>query len=169
LLPERFTPPDLSSIHKRLRAWHEAHAGTDPRLACLAALSALSLAGDYLADFGQLLLASEAGRDRRIQHIAAGLRDNAHRPFDIETCIAGTSLGRSQADRLFRSAFGLSPKAYWTRHRLGLAQAMLTGTNLGIQAIADRLGFSDIYYFSRWFRQHAGVTATSFRRLGRAF
>ena len=144
---------------------YAAQTGSDLRVTCLAALSALSLAGDYLAQFGQSRLAPSAGNDSRVQHIAAHLRDSAHRPFDLEACIA--SLGRSQTDRLFRSAFGLSPKAYWTRHRLGLAQAMLTGTGLGIQAVADRLGLSGIYYFSRWFRQHACVTATPFRRLGR--
>ena len=167
LLPEDFTPPDLPAIHAQLRAWHQAHNGDDPRHAGLAALGALSLAGTYLARFGRTMAVSSAGGDARILRLAAHLRDHAHLPFDIDALLEGTGLGRSQCDRLFRSTFGLSPKAYWTRHRLGFAQAMLTGTNLGIRAIADRLGFSDIYYFSRWFRQHAGVTATLFRRLSR--
>lgn len=81
---------------------------------------------------------------------------------------AGGGLSVSQCNRRFRLSFGVSPKAYWQRHRLALAQAMLASTGDSVTEIAGRLGFSDIYYFSRWFGQQAGVTPTAFRRRHRA-
>jgi len=167
LLPERFAPTELSGIHRDLVKWHAALSGNDRRQAGLVAINALSLVGSYLAHHGGALPATDARRDGRALGLAAQLRDTAHLPFDIDALARHAGLSRSRCDRLFRAAFGVAPKAYWTRHRLGLAQAMLTGTVTPIGDIADRLGFSDIYYFSRWFRQHSKVTASSFRQIGR--
>lgn len=167
LLPERFAPAELSTIHRELAKWHAALLGDDRWQAGLVAIEALSVVGSYLAHHGGALPATEARRDTRLFGLAAHLRDTAHLAFDIDALVSHAGLGRSQCDRLFRAAFGVSPKAYWTRHRLGMAQAMLTGTAMPIGDIADRLGFSDIYYFSRWFRHHSKVTASSFRQHGR--
>lgn len=167
LLPERFAPTDLARIHRDLAKWHAALSENDRREAGLVAINALSVVGRYLAHHGGVLPATEARLDGRLIGLSEQLRDTAHLPFDVDALARHVGLGRSQCDRLFRAAFGVSPKAYWTRHRLGMAQAMLTGTAMPIGDIADRLGFSDIYYFSRWFRQHAGATARSFRQMGR--
>ncbi len=167
LLPERFAPAELSRVHRDLAKWHTAISRDDCRQAGLVAIDALAVVGSYLAHHGGVLPATDARRDDRLIRLATQLRDTAHLPFGIDTLARQAGLGRSQCDRLFRAAFGVSPKAYWTRHRLGLAQAMLTGTAMPIGDIADRLGFSDIYDFSRWFRHHSKVTASSFRQHGR--
>lgn len=168
LLPERFSPTNLAGIHGDLAIWHAALSGDNRRQAGLVAIDALAVVGSYLARDGVALPTTDTHHDDRVLGLAAHLRDTAHVPFDIDALVSHSGLGRSQCDRLFRAAYGVSPKAYWTRHRVGLAQAILTGTTTSIGDIADRLGFSDIYYFSRWFRQHSGVTARSFRQLGRA-
>ncbi len=167
LLPARFAPTGLGEIHRDLARWFAALSGDDRGGAMLVAINALALVGAYLSEHGVSVPAMDARRDGRLLGIAAQLRDMAHLPFDIDALARNAGLGRSQIDRLFRAAFGVPPKAYWTRHRLGLAQSMLTGTSTPIGDIANRLGFSDIYYFSRWFRQHSNVTASSFRELGR--
>jgi len=167
LLPERFAPTELDRIHRDLAKWHAALSGNDRWQAGLVAIEALSVVGSYLAHHGGVLPATEARLDGRLIELSAQLRDTAHLPFDIDALARHAGLGRSQCDRLFRATFGVSPKAYWTRHRLGMAQALLIETAMQIGDIADRLGFSDIYYFSRWFRHHSKVTASSFRQHGR--
>jgi AraC-like DNA-binding protein len=37
-----------------------------------------------------------------------------------------------------------------------------------LEQLAPRLGFNDVYYFSRWFRQQMGMTPGEYRRRSRA-
>ncbi|MDR3400999.1 MAG: helix-turn-helix domain-containing protein, partial [Chthoniobacter sp.] len=51
------------------------------------------------------------------------------------------------------------------RDRLLLeAMRSLTYTSAGIGQIAEHLGFADPAYFSRFFKQRVGMTASAFRR-----
>jgi AraC family transcriptional activator of pobA len=44
------------------------------------------------------------------------------------------------------------------------AMRSLTYTSAGITQISDHLGFDDPAYFSRFFKQRVGMTASAFRR-----
>jgi AraC-like DNA-binding protein/mannose-6-phosphate isomerase-like protein (cupin superfamily) len=58
--------------------------------------------------------------------------------------------------RQFRRQTGTGPMQYRNRLRMQAAGALLRNTNLPCKAIADRLGFSDLYTFSRAYRRAAG-------------
>jgi AraC-like DNA-binding protein len=64
----------------------------------------------------------------------------------------------------FAAAMGMSPGAYRTARLIDEAGRLLATSTLSGRAIAERLGFSDEHYFSRRFRQLAGMTPTDFRR-----
>ncbi len=66
--------------------------------------------------------------------------------------------------RRVRAATGCSPRALLVRARLDAAKAMLRMSSLGITEIARRLGFCDIYHFSRRFRSHVGCAPSAYRR-----
>jgi len=48
--------------------------------------------------------------------------------------------------------------------RLDKAKELLCGTTLPIGEIADQLGFRDQYYFARFFKAKAGITASEYRQ-----
>jgi len=58
--------------------------------------------------------------------------------------------------RQFRRQTGSSPIQYRNRLRIQAARALLRNTNLPCKAIADRLGYSDLYTFSKAYRRAAG-------------
>lgn len=58
--------------------------------------------------------------------------------------------------RQFRREIGSSPIQYRNRLRVQAAQALLRNTNLPCKAIADRLGYSDLYTFSKAYRRATG-------------
>ncbi len=84
--------------------------------------------------------------------------------FDAAMLARQAALSVSQCNRRFRLSYGLSPKAYWQQCRFALAQSMLLGTSDSIKQIAGALGFSDIYYFSRWFKGRCQMPPTLFRQ-----
>jgi len=68
--------------------------------------------------------------------------------------------------RAFKAAFGLPPIAYQQEVRIRAAQNLLRNTNLLCKEIAARIGFEDVYYFSKVFRKVTGETPSAFRRGG---
>ena len=63
-----------------------------------------------------------------------------------------------------RRVFGQAPYAYLTGIRLRRAEELLLGTDMGMDEIAMRCGFSDGSYFVRLFRSRYSVTPLVYRR-----
>ncbi|SCL69079.1 helix-turn-helix domain-containing protein [Micromonospora peucetia] len=63
-------------------------------------------------------------------------------------------------------ATGTTPARLIRRARVLEAKRLLTGTDLTVATIADRLGFADPAYFCRFFRREAGDSPGAFRRHG---
>ena len=75
-------------------------------------------------------------------------------------------LGTSPATfrRRFKQATGSSPHEYLLHCRAAEARRLLGEGDLSIKEIADRLGYRDVYFFSRQFRQLTGVPPGAYRR-----
>lgn len=68
---------------------------------------------------------------------------------------------------LFSAFFGVSPKEYIIRMRLETAKNMLISSDDKVIDIAEKCGFSDVYYFSKTFKKELGDTPSSFRKLNK--
>ena len=66
--------------------------------------------------------------------------------------------------RKFRAATGAPPHEYVLQSRVAEARRLLGETDLPIKSIAQRLGYNDVYFFSRQFKRFAGVPPALFRR-----
>ncbi|TAE76803.1 MAG: AraC family transcriptional regulator [Verrucomicrobia bacterium] len=64
----------------------------------------------------------------------------------------------------FVRSTGITPKAYLTRRLNQEALRWVINTDLKMKEIADRLGFSDEYYFSRFFQKLNGSAPSRYRR-----
>lgn len=73
-------------------------------------------------------------------------------------------LSPRQFQRLFRSAFGMSPRTYWMKLRIRAACESLQQGRETIAQLARRLGFWDASDFTRHFRKHTGRTPSAFAR-----
>ncbi len=66
--------------------------------------------------------------------------------------------------RIFLKIIGLRPQDYIINAKIERARQLLAESDLTIGNIAELVGFQDIFYFSRQFRQKTGGTPTEFRR-----
>jgi AraC-like DNA-binding protein len=75
------------------------------------------------------------------------------------------ALSRVQIDRLFKSAFGLTPKQVLDRRRLQTASELLLQSACTVKEICFRLDFSDPPHFCHWFHRQTGYSPQEYRQI----
>ena len=65
--------------------------------------------------------------------------------------------------RVWQKQFHISPGAYLLRKQLEEARRLLVETELKVYEIAELTGFSDPFYFSRFFKARAGLSPKEYR------
>ncbi|MFA7230094.1 MAG: helix-turn-helix transcriptional regulator [Victivallaceae bacterium] len=68
--------------------------------------------------------------------------------------------------RKFKAVYGISPLKYALDLKISTAKNMLLHSEYSIKEISDRMGFSDVYAFSKSFRKNAGIPPGKFRDSG---
>lgn len=63
---------------------------------------------------------------------------------------------------LFKQFTGQSLKRYMNNAKMQKAQHLLTESSLSVTEISELMGYSDIYSFSKTFKQHFGMSPTSY-------
>lgn len=96
----------------------------------------------------------ELSSDRSSDHDMPSYEELAQR--------AGMSL--STLHRRFKMATGITLHAYTLQCRIAAARELLMETDLPIKAVAQRLGYRDVYFFSRQFADWMGVSPGAYRR-----
>jgi LacI family transcriptional regulator len=106
----------------------------------------------------------DGGEDPQLAAAMAHLRANLHRPLDVVALARAAGLPRRSLERVFRTALGRSPLDEIRRQRIARAQELLAHSDLPLDQIAQRTGFSGPDRLGVVFRQVAGSTPGSWRR-----
>jgi AraC-like DNA-binding protein len=72
-------------------------------------------------------------------------------------------LSPTHFSRVYKQSFGTSPIDWLRRERISQAKRRLADTADDIKEIAEQVGYSDRYFFSKDFKKHTGFTPTQFR------
>lgn len=67
-------------------------------------------------------------------------------------------------NRMFKKITGSTIFSYLNKVRMERAKELLSTTSLSIGEIGERVGFVDIYYFSKVFKKHTGVAPTQYMK-----
>jgi len=73
-----------------------------------------------------------------------------------------------QINDAFKRELGMTPYHYILQEKVTLAKKLLEQTELSVQEIAGRLGFSDMYYFSNLFKLKTGTAPAHYRKARRS-
>lgn len=90
--------------------------------------------------------------------------ESENAPVDYAALAAASGISVATLRRRFKRAMNMTLHAYLLRSRVDAARTLLLETDLPIKAIADRLGYDNVYFFSRQFGQIAGVPPGAFRK-----
>jgi len=97
---------------------------------------------------------------RRVrEYMGAHLQEN----ISLQALAGLANLSIFHFARAFKQSEGLPPHEYLVRCRVARVRELLTETDLPLAEIALASGFSDQSHCARRFRQHVGLTPSSYR------
>ena len=102
-------------------------------------------------------------KDSRIVRSLGLLNDPSLLHLSLRKIAHRAGLGYNNFRKLFQATLGVSPGNYRIDKRIGFARQMLSGS-LTPQETAEALAYSDVYAFSRQFKQRTGMTPGEFTR-----
>lgn len=96
--------------------------------------------------------------DTRIKKVLHYMSNNYKEPLTVQKMAAMTNLSDMYFGTLFKKETGMSFRKFLTLVRMNRAEEMLYSGEYKIHEVADACGFSDVFYFSRTFKKHRGVS-----------
>ena len=87
-----------------------------------------------------------------------------YRPWRVAEMAALAGVSIPHFYRCFQKATGSTPLAFLKQERISQAKRRLLESNDSIKEIAEQVGYSGQFYFSRDFKQHTGASPTQFRK-----
>jgi AraC-like DNA-binding protein len=89
------------------------------------------------------------------------------RPLTLPDLAAQAQLSVSHFCSQFKAAFGTAPIEHLIRHRLHQACYLLRDREVTISDAARRVGYDDLFHFSKLFKRHFGVSPRKWRQANR--
>jgi AraC-like DNA-binding protein len=131
-----------------------------------AALRATHILEEFLIELAEDRTAAARRRPAWLKAAIGRLDRAAHGETPASAAEVADELGMAEVTfrRKFRAATGVAPHEYLIRSRVAEARRLLGETDRPIKSIARQLGYGDVYFFSRQFKQLAGVPPALFRR-----
>lgn len=84
------------------------------------------------------------------------------RSFSMSELAAMCNVGESHFQKIFKKIHGISPKKYIIQLKINHACDLLRLERYTVTQIAELCNFSDVYFFSRQFKEYMGITPTQF-------
>ena len=107
-------------------------------------------------------------RDPVVSAAMAMIDADPGRAWTTTELARSAGVSRATLARRFPAVLGETPAAYLTRRRLEMAARRMRDTDYALEQIAQDVGYSSVYAFSRAFRRERGLPPGRFRATSRA-
>lgn len=107
--------------------------------------------------------------DPRVRNSIALMKQDIARDLDVDSLARRAGLSRAHFFTLFQRDTRVTPMVYANVLRFEAAVQRLTKGDEPVATVAHDLGFSAPGHFSRFFRQHLGITPSDYRRVVNLF
>ncbi|MES2826937.1 MAG: AraC family transcriptional regulator [Bacteroidota bacterium] len=91
------------------------------------------------------------------------LQESIEIPINMDQMVSELPMGYSKFRKAFKAQMGVSPNQYHLDLRLERAKELLLSTNLTVDEVSYKTGFSSIFYFSRLFKKKNSLAPSTFR------
>jgi AraC family transcriptional regulator of arabinose operon len=98
-----------------------------------------------------------------IHEVANFVRQNPGIAHRVEDLAMRAQLSPRYFSMKFKELIGMSVQTYMIRTRIERAQHLLMHAGMNVTEVADALGYRDIFFFSRQFKQYTGRSPSEIR------
>lgn len=102
---------------------------------------------------------------RRLSKAKQFIHTNLHTPLDLDTLSQVACLSKFHFIRLFKEAFGCTPRQYLIARRLDTASQLLVQSSKSFHDICQEVGLKDSSSFGRLFKRNFGTTPHMYRQM----
>jgi len=102
----------------------------------------------------------------RLGEVREFMDSHYHEPLLLEDLARRAHWSAAHFSEEFRRHYGAPPIDYVIRQRMNHASYLLRDVNLTVAEVARRVGYEDLYHFSKLFKRHCGVTPGAIRAKG---
>ena len=120
---------------------------------------------DPAINLGISLSPTQAEYQRRIGKITSELAENCSESPSVAELAGRAGYSPVHFTRIFKKVTGYLPREFIIQARIARARQLLKESTLSIGEIADALGYSDVFFFSRQFKSRSGLSPNAFRAL----
>ena len=100
----------------------------------------------------------------RISEAISYINKNCTNKISIRFLAQKCMMSDSYFRKVFTRQVGMSPITYKEYVRIDKAKSLLASELFNITEVAEKLGYCDIYYFSKEFKKYAGVSPLKYRK-----
>ncbi|MEM7624165.1 MAG: AraC family transcriptional regulator [Planctomycetota bacterium] len=162
LWPQRPCPiPDVA-VSRHLTNIFDEILRYSPRVDPIGRRRAVNLLDRLLIELAELSQPAPAQWPEWLSAVLAALQDWNQEP-DYAQLAEDAGMSLSTLRRCFRRATGQAPHTFRLNARISAARTMLGETHQPIKRIASTLGYCDVYYFTRQFKQAVGLAPAQYR------
>ncbi|MEM9194610.1 MAG: AraC family transcriptional regulator [Myxococcota bacterium] len=102
-------------------------------------------------------------RDPRIARSLSAMHDEVHAEWSVSSLAKVAGMSRAAFAKRFRALLGSGPLAYLTELRMRRGAEYLRDTDDTLAEIAQRVGYTSEFAFSRAFKRHVGCAPSHYR------
>jgi len=164
-LPPRFVQLGSVSVHETILRHIVALANTnEPADRSQAELYlAAVLAGMRQATARPALVGTPREHAERIAEVTRHVREHSGELFSVEALAERAGYSVDHFSRVFAQTTGQTPREFCIAVRMDRARELLRDSAMTVEQIAAALGYADVHFFSRQFKQRIGLPPTHWR------
>lgn len=91
------------------------------------------------------------------------IEQNYNQPIDLNTIASHFSFSPSYLTKIFTKHAHITPSKYILNYRINIAKQLLGDFSLTINMVANMVGYTDPFYFSKSFKTIVGMSPASYR------
>lgn len=84
----------------------------------------------------------------------------------LTQAITASNLSQRRFGELFRLTYNVTPNRYIVLQKIKLAQQLLSLKTISVTDTAFLCGYSDVYYFSKVFKEETGISPSKWKKFG---
>jgi PAS domain S-box-containing protein len=119
----------------------------------------------FIYDFSDsgAVKSSSAVMDRHLGNAIAYMKGHLQEAVTLESLASAINISKTHLIRIFRKELGTSPMRYLTGLRVEESASLLSGTDMTLGQVAERLNFYSDSHFSKVFKKSMGENPSAYR------